>query len=45
MSNNKYEKAKVYKIWSTHGDKIYVGSTCHEYLSQRMVKHRSAYKR
>jgi hypothetical protein len=45
MSNNKYEKAKVYKIWSTVGDKIYVGSTCNEYLSQRMVKHRSTYKR
>jgi len=44
MSNNKYEKAKVYKIWSIQGDKIYVGSTCKEYLSQRMVSHRKDYK-
>ena len=43
MINNKYEKAKVYKIWSTQGDKIYVGSTCKEYLSQRMVSHRKDY--
>jgi hypothetical protein len=43
MSNNKYEKAKVYKIWSTQGDKIYIGSTCKEYLSQRMVSHRKDY--
>ena len=45
MSNNKYEKAKVYKIWSTQGDKIYVGSTCKEYLSQRMVSHRGDYNK
>jgi adenylate kinase family enzyme len=44
MNNNKYEKAKVYKIWSTQGDKIYVGSTCKEYLSQRMTSHREAYR-
>ena len=43
MSNNKYEKAKVYKIWSTRGDKIYVGSTCKDYLSQRMTAHRGDY--
>ena len=45
MSNNKYEKAKVYKIWSHKGDKIYVGSTTKQYLSQRMDKHRSDYRR
>ena len=44
MSNNKYEKAKVYKIWSTRGDKIYVGSTCKDYLSQRMTAHRCSYR-
>ena len=44
MSNNKYEKAKVYKIWSTQGDMIYVGSTCKEYLSQRMTMHRESYR-
>ena len=45
MSNNKYEKAKIYKIWSMRGDLIYIGSTCKEYLSQRMVAHRDDYKR
>ena len=39
-----YENAKVYKIWSTQGDKIYVGSTTKDYLSQRMDTHRSDYK-
>ena len=39
-----YGNAKVYKIWSTAGDKIYIGSTTKEYLSQRMDKHRSNYK-
>ena len=45
MSNNKYERAKIYKIWSTQGDKIYVGATCKEYLSQRMVAHRGDYNK
>ena len=45
MSNNKYEKAKIYKIWSTQGDKIYIGSTCKDYLSQRMTMHRSDYQK
>ena len=40
-----YNNAKVYKIWSTAGDKIYIGSTTKEYLSQRMDTHRSGYKR
>ena len=40
-----YEKSKAYKIWSTAGDKIYIGSTTKEYLSQRMDKHRGDYKR
>ena len=39
-----YQNGKVYKIWSTAGDKIYIGSTTKEYLSQRMDKHRSSYK-
>ena len=39
-----YEKAKVYKIWSTAGDKIYIGSTTKDFLSQRMDTHRSGYK-
>ena len=44
MNKNKYEKAKVYKIWSSQGDKIYIGSTCKNYLSQRMTAHRGSYK-
>ena len=40
-----YANSKVYKIWSPQGDKIYVGSTTKLYLSQRMDKHRSGYKR
>ena len=40
-----YEKAKVYKIWSTAGDKIYIGSTTKDFLSQRMDTHRANYKR
>ena len=38
-----YAKSKVYKIWSPLGDKIYVGCTTKEYLSQRMTTHRSTY--
>lgn len=45
MSNNKYEKAKIYKIWSTQGNKIYIGSTTKDYLSQRMTAHRGDYKK
>ena len=40
-----YENSKVYKIWSPSGDKIYVGSTTKEYLSQRMTAHRTNYNR
>lgn len=39
-----YGKTKVYKIWSPKGDKIYIGVTTKEYLSQRMDEHRSKYK-
>ena len=39
-----YDLSKVYKIYSHHGDKIYIGSTTKEFLSQRMTKHRSDYK-
>ena len=39
-----YANSKVYKIWSTQGDKIYIGSTTKQYLSQRMDKHRHEYK-
>ena len=39
-----YSNGKVYKIWSVLGDKIYIGSTTKEYLSQRMDNHRRCYK-
>ena len=38
-----YENSKVYKIWSPNGDKIYIGSTTKQYLSQRMTAHRKDY--
>ena len=38
-----YDQSKVYKIWSTQGDKIYIGSTTKQYLSQRMTAHRGNY--
>ena len=40
-----YQKTKIYKIESHLGDKIYVGSTAKEYLSQRFQQHKNAYKR
>lgn len=41
---NKYEKGKIYKIESLLGNKIYIGSTVNDYLSNRMAKHRNNYK-
>lgn len=38
-----YQKGKIYKIESHLGDKIYIGSTTKEYLSQRMTAHRGDY--
>ena len=40
-----YNNSKIYKIESHCGDKIYIGSTTKEYLSQRMDAHRCGYKR
>ena len=39
-----YSKNKIHKIYSHLGDKIYIGSTVCELVSQRMEKHRSSYK-
>lgn len=39
-----YQLTKIYKIESNLGDKIYVGSTAKQYLSQRMQQHKSTYK-
>lgn len=38
-------ESKIYKIWSSNGDKIYIGSTNQKYLSSRMSAHREGYKR
>ena len=35
-----YQQGKIYNIFNTIGNEIYVGSTC-ETLSRRMAKHRS----
>ena len=47
-NNKDYSKGKIYKIEPIcdhdEGD-IFLGSTTKEYLSQRMDKHRSDYKR
>ena len=40
-----YSNTKIYKIMSHLGDKIYIGSTTKQYLSQRMDNHRNSYKR
>ena len=38
-----YNNGKIYKIESNLGDKVYIGSTTKEYLSQRMSTHRNNY--
>ena len=40
-----YSKTKIYKIESSLGDKVYIGSTINTYLSQRYQLHISEYKR
>ena len=39
-----YNNGKIYKIENNVDDEIYIGSTTKQYLSQRMVEHRSAFK-
>jgi len=39
-----YSLTKIYKIESHLGDKIYIGSTAKQYLSQRFQQHKSSYK-
>ena len=40
---NKYQNSKIYKIYSDLGDKIYIGCTTKQYLSQRMASHKYNY--
>jgi hypothetical protein len=42
---NKYNDSKIYKIVDNTSDKVYIGSTCHKYLSQRLQKHLQNYRR
>jgi hypothetical protein len=42
---NRYNNGKIYKLISPHTDKVYVGSTCKEYLCQRLASHKDGYKR
>ena len=39
MTENKYQNGKIYKIWSSETDEIYVGST-YQPLHKRMHQHR-----
>ena len=45
MDNNKYQRAKLYKIVCNETGMIYIGSTCEPYLSKRLSGHKSMYKR
>ena len=40
---NRYQNSKIYKIYSDLGDKVYIGCTTKQYLSQRMAKHKYDY--
>jgi len=39
-----YQRGKIYKIYSSYTDKVYIGSTIEPYISNRFSKHRSKYK-
>jgi hypothetical protein len=39
---NKYQNGKIYKLVSSHTDKIYIGSTCRP-LNERLTGHKSSY--
>ena len=40
---NRYQKSKIYKIFSDVGDMVYIGCTTKQYLSQRLAKHKYDY--
>lgn len=44
MENSKYLKGKIYKIFSYSTENVYIGSSCQQYLSNRLQGHRAAYK-
>jgi hypothetical protein len=39
-----YQLGKIYKIVSAQTNKVYIGSTCKKYLSERMTKHKNDMK-
>jgi hypothetical protein len=39
-----YQQGKIYKLISPHTDKIYIGSTSEQYLSQRLRNHNKNFK-
>ena len=43
--NIKYDESKIYKIYSTKGDKIYIGSTTQKFISHRFDNHIKDYKK
>jgi len=43
-TNMNYQNGKIYKIESMMGEKIYIGSTTKQYLSQRLAKHKIDYR-
>jgi len=44
-NENMYNRGKIYKLVSYQTDKIYIGSTCKPYLSDRLAGHRNDYKK
>jgi hypothetical protein len=42
---NKYHNGKIYKLISPNTDKIYIGSSCEKYLSNRLAGHKKDWKR
>lgn len=40
-----YKRSKIYKICSSHTDKVYIGSTCERLLCMRFSSHQAAYRR
>jgi hypothetical protein len=38
-----YQQGKIYKLISPHSNKIYIGSTTKQYLSQRLTEHKNKY--
>ena len=39
-----YQRGKIYKIYSSHTDQVYIGSTVEPYISNRFSSHRCGYK-